>query len=84
MAKLEAEQAVDAAEQALRDARAQLAFLLGVRGVARPFTAEGPELTRAAALPGLAAATPEALLERARERRPDLQAARRQRERASA
>ncbi len=82
VAKLEADQVSDTADQALRDARAQLAFLLGVRGETPTFEARGPELARYSLPRALAGATPEALLDLARARRPDLRSARRQRERA--
>jgi cobalt-zinc-cadmium efflux system outer membrane protein len=84
VAKLEADQAVDTAEQNLRDAKLSLAFLLGVRGPAPSFEVEGPELLSAREPAALAGASAEALLARARERRPDLAAALRQRERAEA
>lgn len=84
VAKLEADQAADTADQALRGARAQLAFLLGVRGTAPAFEADGPELDHFSRPRALALATPEALLGRARERRPDLRSSRRQLERAEA
>lgn len=82
VAKLEADQAVDAAAQALRDARAQLAFLLGARGEVPDFEVEAPELAHARPPPALAGATAAALTARAAERRPDLRAARLQRDRA--
>ena len=84
VAKLEADQAVDTAAQNLRDAKFSLAFLLGVRGPAPEFDVEGPELLAAHEPQALGGATAEALLARARERRPDLAAALRQRERAEA
>jgi cobalt-zinc-cadmium efflux system outer membrane protein len=84
VARMEADQAVDQAEQTLRDSREALAFLLGVRGPAPEFLAVGPELLRGAPPGGLARASPEGLLDRARAHRPDLQAAQRQRERAGA
>jgi cobalt-zinc-cadmium efflux system outer membrane protein len=80
--KLEADQAVDQAIQAVRDARAQLAFLLGVRGRIPELVAKEPELERFAVPPGLAAPSVDALLAVAREGRPDLAAALRQRDRA--
>ena len=82
--KLEADQAVDTAAQALRDARAQLAFLLGVRGETPEFEVDAPELERSHEPPALAGATVASLLARATDRRPDLRAARSQRERAEA
>ncbi len=84
VAKLEADQAVDTAAQALRDARSQLAFLLGVRGEVPEFEVDAPALTRSSEPPGLAGANVASLLARAAERRPDLRAARLQRERADA
>ncbi|WP_176067512.1 TolC family protein [Anaeromyxobacter diazotrophicus] len=84
VAKLEADQAVDAAAQALRDARAQLAFLLGARGEVPEFEVDAPDLAQGREPPALAGATAPALLARAAERRPDLHAARLQRERAEA
>ncbi len=80
--RLEAEQSVDQAEQGLRDARAALAFLLGVRGPVPDFVAAGPELLHAQSPTSLATATADELLTRARAHRPDLQAAEHQQERA--
>ncbi len=82
VAKLEADQAADAAAQALRDARAQLAFLLGARGEPADFEVDAPELAHSREPPALSGATVATLLARAEERRPDLRAARLQRERA--
>jgi cobalt-zinc-cadmium efflux system outer membrane protein len=82
VAKLEADQAADAAAQAHRDARVALAFLLGVRGPVPDYDVEGPALLRATAPPSLTAATSEGLLVRARKARPDLAAAAEQRARA--
>jgi len=82
VAKLESDQAVDTAVQALRDARAGLAFLLGARGEIPEFEVNAPELARSRELPALAGATPASLLARAAERRPDLRAAQLQRQRA--
>jgi cobalt-zinc-cadmium efflux system outer membrane protein len=84
VARMETDQAVDQAEQGVRDARTALAFLLGVRGPAPEFVAVAPELLRGGPPSALAGASPEELLERARTHRPDLQAAQRQRERAGA
>ena len=84
VARLEADQAVDTAAQGLRDAKLALAFLLGARGTTTALDVEGPELLAAREPVALAGATPDALLARARERRPDLAAALRQRERAEA
>jgi outer membrane protein, heavy metal efflux system len=84
VAKLEADQAVDTAAQALRGAKVALAFLLGVRDHVPDFDVAGPELLSARVPRALEGATAEALLLRARERRPDLAAALRQRESAEA
>jgi outer membrane protein, heavy metal efflux system len=84
VAKLEADQAADTASQTYRDARISLAFLLGVRGPIPDYDLEAPELLRSATPRSLEGATPEALLARARSRRPDLAAALHQRERAEA
>ncbi|HVR64174.1 MAG TPA: TolC family protein [Polyangia bacterium] len=69
--KLEADQAVDSAEQALRQARAALAFLLGVRGNAPDFSVDERALdyTPPAKLRG---ATADTLVHTAFDRRPDL------------
>ena len=72
-AKLEAEQAVDAAVQALASAKASLSFLLAVRGDVPDFTLDETPLEGSHVPERLA--TP-ALLEAAYERRPDLAAAR--------
>jgi cobalt-zinc-cadmium efflux system outer membrane protein len=84
VAKLESEQSVDQANQAVRDARAQLAFLLGVRGRVPELTVVAPDLEHFAVPPGLESPSPDALLAAALEARPDLAAARRQRERTEA
>jgi cobalt-zinc-cadmium efflux system outer membrane protein len=84
VAKLESDQSVDQANQSLRDARAQLAFLLGVRSRVPEFAVTAPDLEHFAVPPGLAAPDPDALLAAAREARPDLAAALRQRERTEA
>lgn len=83
-AHLEAEQAVDGARAALRDAQVALAFLLGVRGPVPEVEVVGGALATSAVPPGLAGQTREALLQRALESRPDVLAARRQKERADA
>jgi cobalt-zinc-cadmium efflux system outer membrane protein len=71
--KLEADQAVDQAEQALRTARAALAFLLGVRGAVPDF--EVVTDTLKFAVPAQLASTTElALLQDAFAFRPDLAA----------
>lgn len=81
-ARLEADQLVDQAAAALRGAQVSLAFLLGVRGAVPEFDVRAPELERSAPPPGLARETRESLLARALEARPDVAAARRQRESA--
>ncbi len=74
VAKLESDQAVDQAQQGLRKARAELAFLLGVRTAVPDFTVEEPQLEHYA-LPGkLASSTHDALLADAFAGRPDLRA----------
>jgi cobalt-zinc-cadmium efflux system outer membrane protein len=73
--KLEAEQGVETAVQAERQAKVALAILLGVRGVLPEFEAEEPGLLHAAPLPRLDGAALAALLDEARRNRPDLQAA---------
>jgi len=69
--KLEADQAVDSAEATLRQARAALAFLLGVRGDVPEFDVDAKALdyAPAAKLRGL---TPLTLVQTAFDRRPDL------------
>ena len=74
VAKLESDQAVDQARQALRKARAQLAFLLGIRSAVPEFTVEEPLLEHYALPPKLASANHDALLAQAFAARPDLQA----------
>jgi cobalt-zinc-cadmium efflux system outer membrane protein len=74
VAKLEAEQARDQAIQAARKARADLAFLLGVRGPVPDFTVAEPELEHYAEPPALVGATRDSLLELALSSRPDLRA----------
>lgn len=81
-AKLETDQAVDEARQALRQARVGLAFLLGVRGEVPDF-AVGDELVRLAVPAALVGATPESLLATARAQRRDLMAIESQRLRAT-
>ncbi len=74
VAKLESDQAVDQAQQGLRKARAELAFLLGVRAAIPEFTVDEPQLEHYG-LPGkLSSATHDALLADALAARPDLQA----------
>jgi cobalt-zinc-cadmium efflux system outer membrane protein len=81
VAALEAEQAVDLAEQAARAARLQIAYLLGVREVLPDFAVDPLVLERP--LPG-APPPLQALSAEALQRRPDLLAARQQAERAQA
>ncbi len=73
-AKLESDQAVDQADAALRKARAQLAYVLGVRTAVPEFTVHAPDLERYALPPKLASATRDSLLARAMASRPDLHA----------
>jgi len=82
-AKLEAEQAQDQAQQALKQAKAGVGFLLGVRGVTPEFDV-GDEFLAPRVPPALSAASRESLLERARFERPDLKAAAAQEARAVA
>jgi cobalt-zinc-cadmium efflux system outer membrane protein len=82
-AKLEADQAVDAALQALRAAKVQLAFLLGVRGRIPEFKV-APDLPKFAVPGPLANASVESMLSEARDHRPDLKAITLQRDRALA
>jgi cobalt-zinc-cadmium efflux system outer membrane protein len=84
VARLEADQAAGAAAQALRDDKVALAYLLGVRGPVPDYQAAAPELLHAGSPAGLAGATQETLLARARAHRSDLRAARKQQERAEA
>ena len=72
--KLESDQALDAATEALRQARVALAFLIGVRGIVPNFEVDTGVLTFADP-PALSGATEEALLRTAFDRRPDLVAA---------
>jgi cobalt-zinc-cadmium efflux system outer membrane protein len=82
-AKLEADQAYDQAEQALRQAKVTLAFLLGVRGAAPEFDV-GDEFLNVRLPAALATTTRESLLERAFSERPDLKASSAQKVRAAA
>ena len=82
-AKLQADQAVDAATQTLRAAKLQLAFLLGVRGTVPDFKVD-QDLPQFRVPPALASATAVSLLDEALSHRPDLKAADRQRDRAQA
>ena len=72
--KLESDQAVDAAQQALVKARAQLAFLLGVRSAVPAFTVDEPRLAHYELPPKLASASHDQLLASAFAARPDLAA----------
>ena len=80
-AKLEAEQMVDAATLAVRNAKVQLAFLLGQRHVFNDFTVDTSQLR--ARTPALQSTSVAALVERAMEARPDLRAQESQRTRAA-
>ena len=80
-AKLEAEQAIDAAAQALHAAKVQLAFLLGRRQSFSDFQIDGEQL-RFVVPPALAGSSPQRLVDRAFEARPDLRAQENQRLRA--
>lgn len=82
-AALEAAQAVQSATQALGVARIALAFLLGVRGTPSDFEVDA-EFPPFAVPPRLASAARDALIRQALDRRPDLEALRRQRDRAEA
>jgi cobalt-zinc-cadmium efflux system outer membrane protein len=75
VAKLESDQAVDQADQNLKKARAQLAYLLGVRSTNAPeFTAVEPQLEHYSLPQSLASASHDALLAQAFATRPDLAA----------
>jgi cobalt-zinc-cadmium efflux system outer membrane protein len=82
-AKLEADQAVEQAVQALRQAKVALATLLGMRKAVPDFEV-GQEFQRASVPERLAAPTPDSLLDVARKERPDLKAIAAQRARAAA
>jgi cobalt-zinc-cadmium efflux system outer membrane protein len=82
-AKLESDQAVDAATQVLRLAKVSLAFLLGVRGAVPDYNIE-QDLPKFVVSPKLQAATRDQLLADAVEHRPDLRAQLFQRDRAFA
>jgi len=83
VAELEAEQAVDQAEQNLRATKVAVAFLLGFRTLVPDFQMEATELEFA--LPeAVAGATRESLLYDALDRRPDLLAQAEQTKRAEA
>jgi cobalt-zinc-cadmium efflux system outer membrane protein len=81
-AKLEAEQAVDSAGQALRQAKVQLAFLLGQRQAFTDFAID-PGQFRFAVPAGLAGMSADQLIDRAIAARPDLQAQESQRTRSA-
>jgi outer membrane protein, heavy metal efflux system len=81
--KLEADQDVDGAIQALRAAKVQLAFLLGVRGPVPDYKVE-QDLPKFRVPPSLASITPDKLINEAYDHRPDLKAIAFQRERAAA
>jgi outer membrane protein, heavy metal efflux system len=72
--KLESDQALDAANEAVRQSRVALAFLIGVRGAVPDFDVDTSVLTFASPQ-GLVDASEEGLLRSAFERRPDLVAA---------
>ena len=78
---LEAQQAVDLAEQAARSARLQIAYLLGVREILPDFAVDPAVLEKPlpSVQPGL-----DVLSQQALEQRPDLLAAQQQSERAQA
>jgi cobalt-zinc-cadmium efflux system outer membrane protein len=83
VAELEAEQALDQAEQGLRSAKVAVAFLLGFRTLVPDFQIDGEEVDFA--VPGpVAQATRETLLKDALEHRPDLRAQVQQERRAEA
>lgn len=73
-AKLELDQAVDAAKQQLAQSKSSLAFLLGDRSGRVDFDV-APQLPACVAPPDLAGVTPEELVARARTQRQDLAAA---------
>ena len=81
--KLEADQSVDAGVQALRAAKVQLAFLLGVRGIVPNFHVE-QDLPKFFVPAPLASATTDSLVAEAIDHRPDLKAAGLQNDRARA
>jgi cobalt-zinc-cadmium efflux system outer membrane protein len=80
-AKLEADQAVDGAAQALRAAKVQLAFLLGVRAAIPDYKVD-QDLPKFRVPAPLARATVDSMLAEAHQHRPDLKAAAFQRDRA--
>ncbi|MCU1279463.1 MAG: Heavy metal efflux outer membrane protein, CzcC family, partial [bacterium] len=81
--KLEADQAVDASGQALRAAKVQLAFLLGVRGSVPDYKVD-QDLPKFRVPAAMANATADSLVGTAIDHRPDLKALGFQRERALA
>jgi cobalt-zinc-cadmium efflux system outer membrane protein len=81
-AKLEAEQVVDAATLAVRNAKVQLAFLLGQRHAFTDFSIDATQL-RYATPAALTNATVATLVDRAIQTRPDLRAQENQRLRAA-
>jgi cobalt-zinc-cadmium efflux system outer membrane protein len=81
--KLESDQQVDAAKQALRLARVSLAYLLGVRGKVPDFDIDRDTI-KYRVPDALRASSPDALLRSAFERRPDLRALGYQRQSAEA
>ncbi|HEX9101835.1 MAG TPA: TolC family protein [Polyangia bacterium] len=81
--KLEADQAVDGADQALRAAKVQLAFLLGVRGRVPDFKVD-QDLPKFFVPAPLTNASVDALFATAVDHRPDLRALGFQRDRAAA
>jgi cobalt-zinc-cadmium efflux system outer membrane protein len=81
--KLEADQSVDSAEQALRAAKIQLAFLLGVRGQVPDYKVD-QDLPKFFVPSPLTNATVDSLLGIAIDHRPDLKALKLQRDRAQA
>ncbi len=82
-AKFEADQQVDTAKQALRQARVALAFLLGIRGSVPDFEVDR-EILKYRVPSALATTSPDTLLHTAIEKRPDLRALGYQRESAEA
>jgi cobalt-zinc-cadmium efflux system outer membrane protein len=81
--KLEADQALDSAKLALRQARVGLAFLLGVRGGVPDFEVDA-DVLKFRVPPALAATTEQALIDRSLALRPDLQQIAFERKRAEA
>jgi cobalt-zinc-cadmium efflux system outer membrane protein len=72
---LELEQALDAAMQHLKEAKAELAYMLGERGVIPDFECIGDEFFLHVMPEELATATPESLLNIALQHRPDIKIA---------